>query len=299
MSEAKLFYLLTVFYWRRPGKPTIKPVEPKIRPSVYHRPLPQIPPQQHSLLQEGRARAEVCRHTAHQSDRLAGNMLTYRKHVLRRTLLPFVVLLAVTGLAQGLAISGVQQDQKIQEVNISKDTENSSSAREAKYLNFKTLVSGQSNEIDTDTPTVKEGETDNPVTAFSGIYSDCITEFSFSCVQRKVLVFFDRLGRMDSFDLLGDFVSVVRTRPDTTPKITEDGLKARLYAGGDVESDMESLMDLVADRFFSSHVLRVRLPAWSQASVPGDVEVARTGTTVDISFGNYLDEEGKEGKYIR
>jgi hypothetical protein len=221
-------------------------------------------------------------------------MATYRRLVLRGTFLPLVLILAVTGLAQGLAISGVQQDQKIQEVNLPKDTENSSSAREGKYLDFKALVSGQSNEIDTDTPTAKEDAADNPVTAFSGIYSDCISEFTFSCVQRKVLVFFDRLGRMDSFDLLGDFVSVVRTRPDTTPKITEDGLKARLYSGGDVESDMESLMDLVADRFFSSHIMRVRLPAWSQASVAGDVGVARTGTTVDISFGNYLEEEGKQ-----
>jgi hypothetical protein len=217
-------------------------------------------------------------------------MAIHRRRVLRGTLLPFV-LLAVASLVQGLAISGEQQEQKLQEVNIPKDTEGS--GREAKYLEFKSLASGHSNEIDTDTATGKEGDADNPVTAFSGIYSDCITEFSFACVQRKVLVFFDRLGRMDSFNLLGDFVSVVRTRRDTTPQITEDGLKARLYAGGNVESDMESLMDLVADRFFSSHILRVRLPAWSQASVPGAAGTARTGTTVDISFGNSLDEEGK------
>lgn len=222
-------------------------------------------------------------------------MVTYRRrHVLRGTFLSIVVLLTVTCLTQGLAISGVQHEQKSQDVNIPKDIESNGSVREAKFLNFKTLVSGQSNEIDTDTPTVKENGSDNPVTAFSGIYSDCMSEFSFTCVQRKVLVFFDRLGRMDSFNLLGDFVSVVRTRRDTTPQITEDGLKARLYSGGNVESDMDSLMDLVADRFFSSHILRVRLPSWTEASVPGDVGVARTGTTVDISFGNSLDEEGKE-----
>jgi hypothetical protein len=227
-------------------------------------------------------------------------MVTHsRRHVLRGTIFTFlVVLLTDTCLTQGLAISGVQHEQKIQEVNISKDTESGGPVREAKFLNFKTLISGQSNEIDTDTPTVKENEPDmsNPVTAFSGIYSDCMTEFSFTCVQRKVLVFFDRLGRMDSFNLLGNFVSVVRTRRDTTPQITEYGLKARLYSGGNVESDMDSLMDLVADRFFSTHILRVRLPAWTEASVPGDVGVARTGTTVDISFGNSLDEEGKKNK---
>lgn len=221
-------------------------------------------------------------------------MVTYRRrHVLRGTLF-VVVLLTVTCPTQGLAISGVQNEQKLQEVNIPKDTESNGSVREAKFLNFKTLVSRQSNEIDTDTPTAKENGADNPVTAFSGMYSDCMSEFSFTCVQRKVLVFFDRLGRMDSFNLLGDFVSVVRTRHDTTPQITEDGLKARLYSGGNVESDMDSLMDLVADRFFSSHILRVRLPAWTEASVPGGVGVARTGTTVDISFGNSLDDEGKK-----
>jgi len=201
-------------------------------------------------------------------------------------------------MTKGLAISGHQQEQKIQEVNIPKDLESSGSSREAKFLNFKTLISGHSNEIDADTPTVKEEEEpENPAVALSGMYSDCITEFSFACVQRKILVFFDRLGRMESYNLLGDFLSIVRTRPNTTPRITEEGLKARLYPGGNAESDMDSLMDLVAERFFSSHTLRVRLPAWTEASVPGDVGEARTGTTVDISFGNSLDEEGKEQEY--
>lgn len=217
-------------------------------------------------------------------------MATYR----RRPVFGFVVLLAIGGLTQGLAISGGEHEQKIQEVSTQKDLEDSGSLRMAKFLNFKSLVSGQSNEVDTDTPTVKENDSDSPVTALSGMYSDCITEFSFTCVQRKVLVFFDRLGRMENFNLLGDFMSVVRTRPDTTPRITEDGLKARLYTGGNIESDMDSLMDLVADRFFSSHILRVRLPAWTEASVPGGAGEARTGTTVDISFENSMDEEGNK-----
>ena len=203
------------------------------------------------------------------------------------------IILIAASLTHGIAITGSQQEQNIQEVNTSKDVEDNGSVRTGKFLNFKTLVSGHSNEIDTDAPTVKEDESESPVNAFSGIYSDCITEFSFTCVQRKVLVFFDRLGRMESFNLLGDFISVVKTRRDTTPRITEEGLKARLYPGGNVESDMDTLMDLVADRFFSTHVLRVRLPSWTEASIPGDVGVGRTGTTVDISFGNYLEEEGK------
>jgi hypothetical protein len=222
-------------------------------------------------------------------------MATYgRRRNFKGPVFGFIVLMTIAGLTQGLAISGGQQEQKIQEINIAKDSEDSGSSRQAKLLNFKTLVSGQSNEIDTDTPTVKENESQSPVTALTGMYSDCITEFSFACVQRKILVFFDRLGRMESFNLLGDFISIVRTRPDTTPRITEDGLKARLYPGGNVESDMDSLLDLVADRFFSSHILRVRLPAWTEASVPGGVGEARTGTTVDISFGNSLDEEGNK-----
>jgi hypothetical protein len=221
-------------------------------------------------------------------------MATYRRHDLTGRVTSLVILLAATVLTQGLAIIGGQEEQKIQEVNISKDLEDGGSIRQARFLNFKTLVSRHSNEIDTDAPTVKEDEAENPVNALSGMYSDCITEFSFTCVQRKVLVFFDRLGRMDSFNLLGDFISVVRTRPDTTPRITEEGLKARLYPGGNVDSDMDTLMDLVADRFFSSHTLRIKLPAWTEATVPGGVGEARTGTTVDISFGNSLEEEGNE-----
>jgi hypothetical protein len=45
------------------------------------------------------------------------------------------------------------------------------------------------------------------------MYSECLLRLSVPCVQRKLLLFIDRLGRMERFRLLGDFLTVVRVEP--------------------------------------------------------------------------------------
>ena len=207
--------------------------------------------------------------------------------VSRRT--TFVTLLAFIVAAEGLAISGEKQEETIKDINFLKDSninEVQQNTRDARFINFKSFVSRQTNEIEED-PTVREDESPSPITALTGMYSDCILEFSFSCVQRKILVFFDRLGRMERFNLLGDFISVIKTRKVNASPITEENLKAR----GNLDSEMDTLMELISDRFFNTHILRIQLPTWTAASVPSDYSrEARTGTTVDISFP--MEEEG-------
>ena len=206
-----------------------------------------------------------------------------------------ISLLAFVAAARGLAISGGQQEQVINDANILKDSnfnEIQQNTRDARFINFKSFVSRQTNEIEEE-PIAKEDEPPSPITALTGMYSDCITEFSFSCVQRKILVFFDRLGRMERFNLLDNFISVIRTRKVNAPPITEENLRAR----GNLDSEMDTLMDLVANRFFNTHILRIQLPTWTAASVPSDYSrEARTGTTVDISFP--MEEEGNIFKFV-
>ncbi|KAJ9577089.1 hypothetical protein L9F63_006369, partial [Diploptera punctata] len=202
-------------------------------------------------------------------------------------------LLAFIVSTRGLSIGANQQELILKDTNIIKDSninEVQQNTRDARFINFKSFVSSQTNEIEEE-PNLKGDEAPSPVTALTGMYSDCITEFSFSCVQRKILVFFDRLGRMERFNLLDDFISVIRTRKVSAPPITEENLKAR----GNMDSEMDTLMDLVADRFFNTHILRIQLPTWTAASVPNDYSrEARTGTTVDISFP--MVEEGRKKK---
>ncbi|PSN49216.1 hypothetical protein C0J52_16934 [Blattella germanica] len=216
--------------------------------------------------------------------------MTRRRFTLKEPAVALVVLAAIIHTSTGLAISGSQQEQIIQDANVLQPAPQEESTRDSRFLKFKAFVPSQSNEIDTEAVSEKgDDDIQNPITALSGMYSDCISEFSFACVQRKILVFFDRLGRMERFNLLDDFIAVIRTRKDNVPPITEESLKARLY-----ESDMDTLMDLVADRFFNNHILRIRLPSWTEASVSSEAREAQPGTTVDISFP--MEEEGRQKK---
>lgn len=56
------------------------------------------------------------------------------------------------------------------------------------------LKSADDNEIDDKQD--KDGE--DPTTPLYGIYYDCLFRLSFQCVQRKLLVFLDRLSRLKS-----------------------------------------------------------------------------------------------------
>ena len=122
------------------------------------------------------------------------------------------------------------------------------------------------------------------------MYTECFSAWSLSCVQRKTLVYLDRLGRMVSFPLLGDYVRVVRTAKDLSPVIDENDLKARMIHVEDSHEDvLEPLLEHSLDRFFGGHVLRVQLPKWSEA-IGSD---GRSSSSVDISLSKGLVEEGQ------
>lgn len=136
-----------------------------------------------------------------------------------------------------------------------------------------------SNELDSPASALEKIDED-PNTALSGVYSDCLMNLSFPCLQRKILVFLDRLGRMAKFDLIGNFLSVVRTAKETRPQLTENSLLARNI---DDELTLRNMIDTSIDRFFDDHVFRVSLP-----SALG--ETARSSSVIDFRVGDYLEE---------
>lgn len=56
------------------------------------------------------------------------------------------------------------------------------------------LKSADDNEIDDK----QDKDNEDPTTPLYGIYYDCLFRLSFQCVQRKLLVFLDRLSRLKS-----------------------------------------------------------------------------------------------------
>ncbi|KAK6618832.1 hypothetical protein RUM43_013223 [Polyplax serrata] len=150
-------------------------------------------------------------------------------------------VLAAVAPVSGENAASDQSQQHQQNVQLSQ------SDRVGRFMNLKKLYAAdvETNEID---PVEKKEDTsDNPDAALTGIYSECVLSFSLPCLQKKFLVFLDRLGRMDSFNILGDFLSVKRTTKETTKPITEKAIEARMNYQKS-EEDLEILVDYAIER---------------------------------------------------
>lgn len=110
--------------------------------------------------------------------------------------------------------------------------------RAARFLNLKNLYqsSVETNEINVE-------KKEDPNTALQGLYTDCVLSFSLPCLQKKFLVFLDKLGRMDGFGIIGDFLSVKRTTKETTKPISEKAIEARMSSDGELDSLVEYAID--------------------------------------------------------
>lgn len=119
--------------------------------------------------------------------------------------------------------------------------------RVGRFMNLKKLYTSEveNNEIDVEK---KEEDVDNPDEALTGLYSECVMAFSLPCLQKKFLVFLDRLGRMDSFSILGDFLSMKRINKENTKPITEKAIEARMNYHKS-EEDLEILVDYAIERW--------------------------------------------------
>jgi len=80
--------------------------------------------------------------------------------------------------------------------------------------------------------------------ALGGVYTECFAELSFPCLQRKVLSFVHRMSRMEQFDVLGQYLSVVKVRDEPEP---ESEFQARVL-NAEQGSDLDQLMETTIDR---------------------------------------------------
>lgn len=80
--------------------------------------------------------------------------------------------------------------------------------------------------------------------ALGGVFTECFGQVSFACLQRKVLNFVHRMSRMEQFDVLGQYLSVVKVRDEGEP---ETEFQARV-ATAEQENALDSLMETTIDR---------------------------------------------------
>ncbi|EEB10221.1 conserved hypothetical protein [Pediculus humanus corporis] len=182
--------------------------------------------------------------------------------------------------------------------------------RIGKFMNLKKLYyNGYNNDVTYETTNEivnvseqKKNQRDDskdPDAALAGLYTECVLTFSIPCLQKKFLVFLDRLGRMDHFNLMfGDFLTVKRITRETTKPITEKAIEARMNYHGS-EEDLEILVDYAIERFFNSHKLRIKLPFGLSVTDTEARGRSSESNAIDIGFARGFSEgRGKKKKMM-
>jgi len=103
----------------------------------------------------------------------------------------------------------------------------------------------------------------------------CLMAMSYTCLQRKTVVYLDAVNRLSSIPVLGGFVTAVRTRPvdGRAPAISERLLDAR---GFDDVVSLSVLVDSVVRSIVREHALRISFP-WI-ATLAGDEDYSAPPT---------------------
>jgi hypothetical protein len=131
----------------------------------------------------------------------------------------------------------------------------------------------------------------HPTLTVSSIIKECLLQMSFSCAQNKFLLFLHQLDGLESIELIGNSVSVVRTGEVYSSVVNDSGFEDRLNNIKDQEGALGILADESVGRYLDSHVIRLSLPAWIRAEVDG---YAQKTNVLDFGLGNIPADEGKE-----
>ena len=152
--------------------------------------------------------------------------------------------------------------------------------------------SDEVNEAETAVETIDD--VNNPDSALSGFYSDCLLGLSFTCVQRKMLVYIDKLNRVEKYELLGDYLSLVRLgKASRRPKMTEENLSEPRMTTFDSMKTLDSLLDYSIKKFFFTHAIRMKVPPWFEVGMAGSKSMSYGGKAVRLSLAPLDPEEGK------
>lgn len=140
---------------------------------------------------------------------------------------------------------------------------------------------------------IKE-DNSHPESALSGFYTQCLLHLSFPCIQRKMLVYVDRLNRMKYFGIFGDYLSVLRiTETSRRPLMTEENLNAPKMNTGDSIKMLDSLLDYSIKRLLYDHAVSLKIPSWFTVSAVVNQQTSPQGRVIKFRLSPTDIEEGK------
>lgn len=153
-------------------------------------------------------------------------------------------------------------------------------------------TSVDTNEAEPSLP-IKEDKID-PESALSGFYTECLLQLSLPCIQRKMLVYVDRLDRMKDFSIFGGYLSVVRiTETSRRPLMTEENLDEPKMNTADSIKTLDSLLDHSIKRSLYNHAVRLKIPSWFTVSAAGYQQMSPQSRVIKFRLSPTDIEEGK------
>ncbi|CAH2268241.1 jg22300 [Pararge aegeria aegeria] len=109
-----------------------------------------------------------------------------------------------------------------------------------------------SEEISDEVTDTKNGESDNPANVFNGVYTECFFHLSYTCLQKKTLLYLKELNRLNEISVIGDYVKFVKLNNSENFNYAED----TSLTVGQSSDELAFMIDKAVDKFFDNHLIR-------------------------------------------
>ncbi|KAI5715101.1 hypothetical protein M8J77_010535 [Diaphorina citri] len=150
----------------------------------------------------------------------------------------------------------------------------------------------------------KVDKADDPTAVLSGIYTECLLTLSFTCLQKKIIVLLEKLNKLQKFNLIGDYLTVVRNdkyatyrganKPSREDFDAENNIigrsnlgRPRSPLGAEESNDLKAMVDESIDNYFETHVIRLKVPAvFQQVANVTKSEDGEESTHIDFDLSD-------------
>lgn len=155
-------------------------------------------------------------------------------------------------------------------------------------------------------PSEKSDKPEDATAVLSGIYTECLMTLSFTCLQKKIIVLIEKLNKIQKFNLIGDYLTVVRNNKYATFKPSREdydvsqnvigrgretfGQARESFGQARETSELKTMIDESLDNYFDTHVIRLKVPSVFQRVANGTNDEAEE-THIDFDLGDK--SEGK------
>lgn len=100
---------------------------------------------------------------------------------------------------------------------------------------------------------------DLPIYTLDGLYSKCIFNFSFTCLQNRIIKFLYELDKVENFQFLNKSIMLVRKKNAPLNAIIMPLKRVDGYVNR--SNYLKNVIDALIERFFDNRFVRIKLPA--------------------------------------